>query len=141
MDKKFEFLEHTADAKFRAYGKTLEIVFINSAIAMYSIITDTGMIKPNIKKKFKLKAKKKESLLYDFLDEFIYFLDVDGFLLSKIEKLTLKSRGKDFLLECVALGDNYQNYEVTGNIKAMTYNDMFIKKEKDNFVIQAVVDL
>mgnify|MGYP006451174011 FL=1 len=38
--KNYEFLEHTADEKFRAYGKTLEEAFINAALATAKIMTD-----------------------------------------------------------------------------------------------------
>ena len=44
---KFKFLEHTADAKFQAYGKNMEEAFSNAALAMFSIITDTKKIKKN----------------------------------------------------------------------------------------------
>ena len=50
MEKKFEFLEHTADIKFRAFGKTLEEVFENSALAVSSIYSK--------EKKISLKSKR-----------------------------------------------------------------------------------
>ena len=34
QQKQFEYLEHTADIKFLTYGKTLEEVFENAALAM-----------------------------------------------------------------------------------------------------------
>ena len=41
---KFRFLEHTADAKFQAYGKNIEEAFSNAALAMFSVITDIKKI-------------------------------------------------------------------------------------------------
>ena len=49
--KQYEYLEHTAEAKFAAYGKTIEEAFSNAAIAMENIIVETEKIKPKIKKK------------------------------------------------------------------------------------------
>ena len=43
MDK-YKFFEHTADAKFQAYGKSVEEAFSNAALAMFSVITDTSKI-------------------------------------------------------------------------------------------------
>ena len=37
---KFKFLAHTADRKFQAFGKTLEEVFENSALALFNIVYD-----------------------------------------------------------------------------------------------------
>ena len=36
--QKYKFLEHTADIKFQAFGKSLEEVFSNCAYAMFNSI-------------------------------------------------------------------------------------------------------
>ncbi len=36
--KKYEFLYHIADAKFRAYGSTMEEAFENAALAMFNVM-------------------------------------------------------------------------------------------------------
>ena len=38
---KFKFLEHTADAKFQAFGKNLEETFANAALALTKLMTDS----------------------------------------------------------------------------------------------------
>src|SRR3989344_6737674 len=85
---KFKFLEHTADRKFQAFGKTLEEVFENSALALFSIIYD-GKIEN--KKKFKIHAKGRdlENLMYNFLEEFLVLIDSKNFLPSKIINFNL----------------------------------------------------
>jgi SHS2 domain-containing protein len=47
MDK-FKFLEHTADIKFQAFGKTKEEAFKNSAFAMFYSM-NSGPIKEKSK--------------------------------------------------------------------------------------------
>ena len=37
---KHKFLPHTADVKFRAYGKSLEEAFSNAALALTEVIAD-----------------------------------------------------------------------------------------------------
>ena len=44
---KYKFLEHTADIKFQAFGKTFEQAFENSALAVANIISK-DKIKPII---------------------------------------------------------------------------------------------
>ena len=70
MTKQFEYLSHTADAKFRAYGKTIEEKFTNAAVATFNIMLNPNKVKPLIKKEITLTAKKTESLLYDWIDGF-----------------------------------------------------------------------
>ena len=105
----YEYLEHTADAKFRANGKTLEEAFINSAKATFGILIECSKVKPEIEKKVSIEAKKLESLLYDFIEELLFQLDVDGFLLSKIDNMKI-TKGDIFKLECTIYGDNYKKY-------------------------------
>lgn len=136
--KPYEFLPHTADTKFRAYGKTLEEAFINSAYAMTDVITDHKKIKPTTEKTFEVESENQESLLYDFLEHFLVLLDSEGFLLNKITKLTIT----DNKLTANVAGDTHpENYEIHTHVKAMTYQEMFIKKEKEGYVVQVIVDI
>ena len=52
--KSYEFLEHTADIKFRAYGKTFAHALSNAALAVTEIVTDVKKIKEK-----KLRRKRK----------------------------------------------------------------------------------
>ncbi len=147
----YKFLPHTADIKFQAFGKTLEQAFTNSALALTNIITK-DKIKPKIKKTITIQGKDKENLLYNFLEEFLYLLDIGGFLLSEISSIQIKSKIKSkkplrYSLELRAelLGDSQENYETEAHVKAITYNDMFVKQQKINnqtvFTTQVVVDV
>lgn len=134
--KKYKFLEHTADAKFQAYGKTLEESFANAALAMFAVMTDGKKIKPKIKKKISVKGIDQKQLLYNFLEEFLFLLDTESLLLGKIDKIKIKENK----LDAVAFFDKADNYETHGDVKAVTYQEMEIKKEKDKFTVQVVVD-
>lgn len=147
----YKFLPHTADIKFQAFGNSLEQAFTNSALALTNIITKQK-IKPKIKKTIKIKGKDKENLLYNFLEEFLYLLDINNFILSEIKKIKIKSIIKSkkplkYKLELNAeiYGDNINNYETETHVKAITYNDMFVKQQSINnkpvFTTQIVVDV
>ncbi|MBN1503314.1 archease [Candidatus Woesearchaeota archaeon] len=135
---KFKYLDHTADLKLQAFGKTIEKAFVNSALGAFNYLHNTDEIRPVIKKQIKISAKRIESLLYDFLEELLFLLDTEGFLLNKIEDMKIS---KEYELECTAYGDSFQNYDIHGNIKSVTYSDMFIKKEDNQYVVQVVLDL
>ncbi|MCK4967511.1 MAG: archease [Candidatus Aenigmarchaeota archaeon] len=139
--KKYEYLEHTADAKFKAYGKTLESAFSNSALAVFNIIVDTKKVDSKIKKEIKLSGKNKESLLFDFLDELLFFLDSENFILHEVLDIEIINKNDEFLLSANVVGDEInEKYEVAGIVKAITYNEMEIIKKNGSWVITAVVD-
>ncbi|MBT4257866.1 archease [archaeon] len=135
--EKFEFLEHTADIKFQAFGETLEEAFSNSALALSNSITEEK-IKSKKELKFQVKGKNMENLLYNFLEEFLFLFDSESFLLSKVKEMKINK--EKFELSCVVEGDEANKYSFHSDIKAITYNEMFIKKEK-HWIIQGVFDV
>lgn len=141
-NKKFKFLEHTADIKFQAYGKTLEDVFKNSALALKESIYNKK-VKTIKKIKISVKGKDYESLLYNFLEEFLFLFDSENFLVSKIENIKITENKKSLELNAEISGDSAENYQIDMHIKAVTYNEMFVKFDKKNkkWAIQVVLDI
>ena len=139
---KYKFLKHTADIKFRAFGKTLNEAFENSAIAMFQVMY-SGKIKSKIKKKLEIKGKDLESLLYNFLEELLVYLDSEDFFLSKVKvKMNKPIASQDSLkLEAEISGDKTKNYEIGLSIKAVTYHSMIIKKSNGQWFTQVVLDV
>lgn len=138
----YKFLEHTADLKFQATGATLEEAFAEAARAMYSFVTKIDEIRPEIEKKISVESENREALLFDFLSEFLFLIDTEGFLLSDVTDIGIEETGKGFRLEATLVGDNLDGKYLTGgDIKAITYNDMFIKKEGSRWTVQVLCDI
>jgi SHS2 domain-containing protein len=135
--EKFKFLEHTADVKFQSYGKSLEETFENAALAMFKVMYG-GRVRGKIKKKIEVKGKDLENLLYNFLEELLFLLDSEGFFLSKVR---VEVDEKNLKIEADLLGDKAERYKISSDVKAITYNEMFVKKEKDKFICQVVLDV
>lgn len=139
--KNIQFLKHTADVKFRVRGKTLNNCFENAALAMFKSMYDEK-VNSKFNKKISVKGKDLESLMYNFLDELLFVFDTKDFILSKI-KVSIKKIEKNTELELSAKleGDNVKNYEIGLIVKAVTYNSMFIKKIKNEWVSEVVLDV
>lgn len=148
---KFKFIPHTADIKFQAFGKDASECFENAGYALKEIICKEK-INPVKKRIITVNGKDMENLLYNFLEEFIYLLDIEGFIAGKIESISIiaipKSNKKYSIeLKSVVYGDDINNYKPELGVKAVTYNDMFAKYLVDkktgekNFVCQVVVDV
>jgi len=135
---KFKFFPHTADVKFRAYGKNLEEVFENSIYAVFRSLTDEKIIE---KKKIKIKVSGRglDNLLYNFLEEILFLIDAKNFFVRRV--LNLKIDEKKFKLRAEFVGDDGENYEIFSHVKAVTYNEMFVKKIGDKWFVQVVLDV
>lgn len=137
--RKFVFLPHTADAKFRAYGKTVNEKFTNAVLAMNSIMFDCSKIKPKLQKKISVNGADLKALLYNWLEEFLFLRDAEFFIMRSVKKIAVSKKGKGYALNATVVGDKInKSYEAIGpDIKAVTYNEMEIT---DNYV-QVVVDI
>jgi len=139
--KRYEFLAHTADAKFQAFGHTLEEAFGNAALATASIMWDWEKVEKKTKRKVKVKGKDLKQLLCSFLEEIIYLLDSELFLLSSVDRVKIGKRGSRYYLEAIFEGDKYTDkYKIFGDVKAVTYNEMEIH-ENQPVNLQVVVDV
>ena len=74
----------------------------------------------------------------NFLEELLFLLDTENFFVSEIK---VKIDEKKNELEAELKGDDSNNYEAKIDVKAVTYNEMFVKKEKGKWVTQVVVDV
>jgi SHS2 domain-containing protein len=135
----YKYLKHTADIKFQAFGNTIEDAFSSAAYALKEVITDKEKIKNIEQKNIKITGKNIERLLYDFLEEFLFLLDAENFIFSKIKNIKIDI--KNFILEATVMGDFNSKYNFVNSVKAITYNEMFVKKEKDKYIIQVVIDV
>ncbi|MDP3728031.1 MAG: archease [bacterium] len=138
--KRFEFLEHTADEKFVAYGTTVAEAFGNCALALFKIISN-DRIALNKTKKFSVRAGNKEKLLYDFLEKLLYWVDTEEFLVGNVKKISITQKEDLYFLQAEIEGDSAEGYDIRTQVKAITYNDMFIKESPKKCVIQVVVDI
>ena len=62
--------------------------------------------------------------------------------MNHVEEVVIHKKEKKYFIEAIAVGDRYSDeYEAHGDIKAITYNEMDIKEEKDKVMVQVVLDL
>jgi len=135
---KYKFLDHTADAKFRAFGATLEEAYANAALAMFSVMVDPDEVEPAAEKAIEVSGEDKKSLLYNWLEELLFLMDSESFLLSKVRKI--KIEGKK--LTAVVAGDTeVEKYKTHGDVKAVTYSEMEITEKGKQHIVQVVVDI
>ena len=131
------FLEHTADVKFRAEGSIIEEMYSSAANALNETIRGDIKILEQEEKSFVVEGPDQEVLLYNFLEEFLFLLDAQEFLVSRIKSIEVKE-GK---IRCVVVGDKAENYAFTNDVKAITYNGMVIGEGHGTFFCEVVLDV
>ena len=141
---RYKFLDHTADVMFEAYGKNLNEVFENAALAVFEVQCDLRKIKNKVKKKIKLRGENVGDLLFDFLGELIYLKDAKYLVFSKFKVSVKKEKEKNrFELEAVAFGEkiNPEKHGLKTDVKAITLHEFFLKKIRNGWKCRVVLDI
>jgi len=143
MKKRFEFLEHTADAYIAAYGESLEEAFENAALATFEVMTDLKKIRPKVEDTIELEAHDESALLYSWLEEFLIRFETTGNLYSRFKVLNIEKTPSGLKLRAKAWGEPYnpEKHPSKVGIKAVTYHRMEIIKKPKAVTVKFILDI
>lgn len=147
--KKFKVIDVSGDIGLKAFGKSINEVFVNAAIGMYSLVTNLRTIKKEKTIDFSIKSQSMEGLLVSWLNELIFHFDAYGFIGKKIviDELIL---GTDqpasvhaFMLKATVSGEDFdqKRHESKLLIKAATYHKLRIEKVGNMWEIDVIFDI
>ncbi len=141
--KRFEFLEHTADAYVAAYGKTLEEAFENAAYATFEVMTEAEKIEPKVEENVEVEGYDEQALLYNWLEALLIRFDTTGRLYSRFKISKIEKTKEGFLLKARISGETYdpEKHPQKVGIKAVTYHRMEITKKPEQVTIQFILDI
>lgn len=143
MKKKFEFLEHTADAYVAAYGESLAEAFENAALAMFDVMTDTAYVEPRIEEAVQVEAYDKQALLYSWLEELLVRSELAGMLYSKFKILAIGGEEEGLRLSGKIWGEPFDEnrHKQKVGVKAVTYHRMEIIEKPRKVALRFILDI
>jgi len=123
---KYQILEHKADLKIKAFGKTKEELFSNMLLGMQeSMKAELQKPEEKTKRKIKIKSLDLPALLVDFLSEVLYSNQVNKEIYNNINF----TKFTDTELEAELLGQKIERFGE--DIKAVTHHGLEIKQNKN----------
>lgn len=130
----FEEIEHPSDIGIKFSGKTMEELFENASLGMFSMITDLKRVKAVKKIKINLSAESSnpEDLLIIWLEKLLYCFEVEDMVLSRfnIKKITFNSNGAYMSAEIYGEKTSDNKHNIINMIKAPTYHLLSIREDK-----------
>jgi SHS2 domain-containing protein len=131
----FEEIDHTADWAYRIWGQTLEELFTQAAIGLYSLAGVRLEQGSEIVREIQLQGIDPESLLVAWLNELLYLhesenLGFDRFEILQLDRQTLKVRMSGAPVK------TWLKF-----IKAVTYNDLAIRTTAKRIEATLVLDV
>jgi SHS2 domain-containing protein len=141
----YEYLEDvaTADIAFRAWEPTLEGVFVAAADAtMQVMVEDLASIQPVVERAITLENTSLEMLLFDFLQEIIYYKDAETLLL-RVPTLRIAHQDQGYVLHAQGSGEQLQpeRHHTRVDVKAVTLHRFALHKADDVWEAFVILDI
>jgi SHS2 domain-containing protein len=141
----YHFLEEigTADIAFEATGRDLPELFSDAADATMNVmIENLDAIEPRETRHIELSNDKIDMLLFDFLQELIYFKDAERLLL-RVRNVRIDEKDKKYFLEAEAAGEplDATRHRQRADVKAVTLHDFSVQKEDDGWRARVLLDI
>ena len=135
---KYKILDHTADVMFECYGKNLNELFENSAIATTDVMVSRRTVGKRIKKEIKIENKRIDSLLFDFLEELIYLKDAEE-LLFKEFKVSIKEGKLKAICSCEKI--DREKHILKLDVKAVTLHKFEVRQVGKKWIATFILDI
>jgi protein archease len=141
----YHYLEEigTADIAFEATGRDLPELFMAAADATMNVMIDNlDAIEPHETRHIELVNDKLDMLLFDFLQEFVYFKDAEQLLL-RVRDVRIEERDGKHFLKAEAAGeplDSARHYQ-RADVKAVTLHDFSVEKQDEEWKARVLLDI
>jgi len=141
--KIFEVIDISGDVGIRAFGKSIEDVFKNSALGMYSLITDLEGVKAEKDISISVESNSLEGLLVSLLNELIFQFDAYNFIGKRIDIQSLTPNPQSPSLKAIISGEEFdtERHERKLLIKAATYHRLKVEKAGDVWQADIIFDI
>jgi SHS2 domain-containing protein len=141
----YKYLEDigTGDIAFEATGHDLPELFIAAADATMNVmIENMDAIEPRETRRIQLENDKIDMLLFDFLQELIYFKDAERLLL-RIREAEVDEKEGAYSLKAITAGEPLDpaRHQQRADVKAVTLHDFRVEKTDGGWNAAAILDI
>jgi SHS2 domain-containing protein len=141
----YEFLEDiaTADIAFHAWGDDLEEVFKSAGDAVINTMIDNlEAIAFTETRTFELENEALDLLLFNFLQEFVYYKDSE-LLLLRPQQVQIEPKETGYSLTAVTQGERLDRdrHHQRVDVKAVTLHQFQLEKTDTGWMAQVILDI
>jgi SHS2 domain-containing protein len=141
----YEFLEEVAmaDIAFHAWGDDLEETFVAAAHAvMNAMVEDLDAIQPRQERRLSVEHEALDMLLFNFLQELIYYKDAEQLLL-RIQQLRVDETNRPYALQATAAGEplDSDRHRMRVDVKAVTLHRFSLAQTDRGWEAFVILDI
>ena len=134
-----ETFEHTADLVLRVRAGDPNTLFIEAAQAVFeAIVEDLGTVRHERRVDVSLSGEELDLLLFDWLNELLYYFDTEHLLLGKFEVVVTPTG-----LTGSAWGEplDRTRHDLEHEVKAITYHGLRVERVGADWLAEIIVDI
>jgi SHS2 domain-containing protein len=141
----YEFVDEltVADIAFRAWGQDFEEAFTAAADAvMNAMVEDLDAIQPRQTRTLSVEHEARDLLLFNFLQELIYYKDAEQLLL-RVQELRLADDSQPYTLRATAVGEpiDPQRHRMRVDVKAVTLHHFSLTQTERGWEATVILDI
>jgi protein archease len=141
----YHYLEEigTADIAFEATGRDLSELFTAAADATINVMIDNlDAIESREARQIELSNDNIEMLLFDFLQELIYFKDARRLLL-RVHEAQLDQKGDTYFFKAKLAGERLDDtrHQQRADVKAVTLHGFSVEKYEGGWKAKVLLDI
>jgi SHS2 domain-containing protein len=141
----YKFLDEIgiADIAFEATGHDLPELFSDAADATMNVMVDNlDAIEPRETRHIELSNDEIDMLLFDFLQELIYFKDAKRLLL-RARGVRIDEKDEKYFLKAKAAGESLDaaRHHQRADVKAVTLHGFCVEKEDGSWKARVLLDI
>lgn len=141
----YEFLDDiaTADVAFEAWGETLEEMFIAAADATMNVmVAELDSISDNERRVLNVENDAIDMLLFDLLQEIIFYKDAERLLL-RLSSVAVSGGDGHFQLAAEAYGEelNFEKHDLLVDVKAVTLHRYEVEQTPLGWKATIILDI
>lgn len=141
----FRYVEDVAiaDVAFEAWGSTLAEMFTAASEATIQVmVAKSASIAPRIRREVRLEAEAIDLLLFELLQELIFYKDAEQLLLRLLEA-NVEERGDGWTLSAVLGGEpiNPSLHELLVDVKAVTLHRFLVEPFEGGWKAFVILDI
>ena len=141
----YEFMDEltVADIAFRAWGHDVEETFIAAADAvMNAMVEDLEAIQPQNTRVLNVEHEALDLLLFNFLQELVYYKDAEQLLL-RVQQLSIVDDRQPYTLQAMAVGERIEpdRHRMRVDVKAVTLHRFALTQTEAGWEATVILDI
>jgi protein archease len=130
----YRFVEHTGELEIEIEAPTIEDVFADALAAFVELLRDGAAGGDRMTSEIDLQGDDTPTLLADFLSELVFLAETQGFVPERLIGTKVSRRR----LRATVQG---RRGDPSPLVKAVTYHDLELRRERDGWSARLVLDV